>query len=98
VGIGLQLLDGGMDVPTLTRLALDARLGANPSDAAVVELLWTNLVGAPPTPADRAVFVDALRAGAFTQVSLATLAGDTEFNRVNVGFEDLQLVGVAYTG
>lgn len=98
VGIGLQLLDGGMAEPTLWRLALDARLGAGAGDAAVVELLWTNLLGSPPSAAERAVFVDAIAAGTFTQASLAQAAGETSFNLVNIGFEELQLVGVPFTG
>ena len=97
VGIGLHLLDGGMDTPTLMRLALDARLGASPSDTAVVELLWSNLMGESPSPANRELYVGALRDGSFTQVGLATLAGDTTFNLVNIGFDELQLVGVPYT-
>ena len=52
-GIGLYYLDGGMTYETLVQLAIDVRLGAGASHPAVVDLLYTNVVGVPPLDAER---------------------------------------------
>ena len=45
VGAGLKLLDGGMSYEALMELGIGILLGANPSGASVVDLLYKNLVG-----------------------------------------------------
>ncbi|MEZ0309428.1 MAG: beta strand repeat-containing protein, partial [Ramlibacter sp.] len=47
-GIGLDYADGGMSYGSLVQLALDVRLGAGASHAAVVDLLYLNVAGIHP--------------------------------------------------
>ncbi len=93
VGIGLGLLDGGMSYLNLMQLALNAALGAGASNAEVVKLLYTNVVGTPPPAGELAFFTDWLESRAYTPASLGVLAADTELNTVNV-----KLVGLATSG
>ncbi len=92
-GIGLQLLDGGMSYQALMQAALNAKLGAGASNAAVVNLLYENVVGYAPPVGDRDFYVGLLDSGAHTQASLGVLAADTVLNTVNVN-----LVGLANSG
>ena len=92
-GIGLYLLDAGMGYPDLLQLALDARLGAGASNAAVVNLLYTNVVGTPPPVSELAFYQGQLDGGYYTQASLGILAAETDLNAANVN-----LVGLAYSG
>ena len=89
-GIGLNLVDGGMGYEALGALAVGAAGASTP--AAVVALLWTNVVGAPPTPEQAAPFV-AMLDGGMTIGALAMLAADTDLNIANIN-----LVGLAQTG
>jgi len=93
VGIGLQYTDGGMGQSELMTLALGARLGSNPSNAAVVDLLYSNLFGVLPPAADQANFVGLIQNGTYTQASLGLTAADLGQNLTNIG-----LVGLASTG
>lgn len=93
VGIGLNLLDGGMSYEHLMQLAINARLGANAANEEVVELLYTNVVGTPPGVADLAYYKDMLDQGVFTQASLGVIAAETSLNQGNV-----DLVGLSSTG
>jgi methionine-rich copper-binding protein CopC len=97
IGIGLGLLDGGMETLPLMQLALNAALGtANPSNPAVVDLLYTNLVGVHPGPADMNYFTGLIQSGEFTQASLALLAAEHPLNLGNIAWVDLVGVGVGY--
>ena len=97
IGIGLGLLDGGMQALPLMQLALNAALGtSNPSNAAVVDLLYTNLVGVHPGAADMAYFTGLIEDGTFTQASLALVAAEHPLNLANIGWVDLVGVGVGY--
>jgi methionine-rich copper-binding protein CopC len=97
IGIGLGLLDGGMQTLPLMQLALNAALGtANPSNTAVVDLLYTNLVGVHPGPADMNYFTGLIQSGEFTQASLALMAAEHPLNLGNIGWVDLVGVGVGY--
>jgi serralysin len=94
VGIGLNLLDGGMSYQTLMQLAIGAKLGAAADDhGAVVDLLYTNVVGHAPGADDRAHFVDLLEHGGLTAAALGVIAADTSLNQANIN-----LVGLAQTG
>lgn len=93
VGIGLDLLDGGMSHNDLLNLAINANLGINVSNVAVVNLLYTNVVGIAPPVDDLAYFVELLDSGAYTVASLGQLAADTTFNTNNIN-----LVGLATSG
>lgn len=93
VGIGLQLLDGGMSYPDLMQLAITARLGANPSSALLVQTLYSNVVGAAPSGADIDALVALITDHTFTPVTLGIFAAE---HALNVGHIDL--VGLMQTG
>jgi len=92
-GIGLWHLDHGMAYQDLVQLALDARLGGSPEDAAVVDLLYGNVVGTPPSAETADYYVGLLESGQATQTGLGVFAADTELNATRIG-----LVGLAATG
>ena len=94
VGIGLHFVDElNFTYPSLMELAINARLGANPTHAQVVDLLYTNVVGQAPDAVTRKTFTDLLDNGTFTVGGLGVLAADTELNQTNI-----KLVGLAQTG
>jgi len=67
VGIGLHFVDDlNFSYPSLMELAMNARLGANATNAQVVDLLYTNVVGQAPDAATRKTFTDLLDNGTFT--------------------------------
>ena len=92
-GIGLFYIDGGMNYETLMQLAIDARLGAGASHTAVVNLLYTNVVGVAPDPGSLANFVGLLDRHEYTPATLGILAADFYLN-----LENINLVGLANTG
>lgn len=96
VGIGLSFLDGGMSYLDLMQLAINARLGFNASNASVVNLLYTNVVGSEPGASDLALFTGLLDSGVFTQASLGVLAADTDLNAVAIGLMGLAETGLEY--
>ena len=97
VGIGLSLADGGMSFQDLLAVALNFQLGANPSNDQLVDLLFTNLVGVAPTPAERAGITALLDDGAVTQLGLTQLAAELELNLQNIDFIGLVDYGVVYS-
>jgi hypothetical protein len=97
VGIGLALVDGGMGYEELMQLALDARLGASADDsAAVVDLLFTNVVGHQPGADELSDFVDLLEHGGFTTASFGVMAADSAQNQANIDLVGLAQTGIAY--
>ena len=92
-GIGLYYIDGGMTYESLMQLALDARLGSGADNQAIVDVLYTNVVGVPSGVADRAYFVGLLDSGAFTIPGLGVYAADYFMN-----LESINLVGLAEQG
>lgn len=93
-GIGLHFVDDlHYSYADLMQLAINARLGANPTSAQVVDLLYTNVVGSAPDAATRKSFTDLLDNHTFTLASLGVLAADTDLNKANIN-----LVGLAQTG
>lgn len=95
-GIGLDFSDGGMTYEALMQLALDARLGPGASHAAVVDLLYTNVVGGPPSAQDAQYFTGLLDSGAYTTASLGVLAAETSFNADNINLTGLAQTGLDY--
>ena len=94
VGIGLYYLDElSFNYGNLLQLAINARLGANPSHAQVVDLLYTNVIGQAPDAATRKTYTTLLDNQSYSVASLGVMAADTEFNKANVN-----LVGLAQTG
>lgn len=96
VGIGLQLLDAGMSYAALMQAALAAKLGASASNTAVVNLLYTNVIGSAPGAADLALYKGLLDSGAMTQASLGVLAADTTFNTTRINLTGLAGTGIEY--
>lgn len=96
VGIGLHFLDGGMSDESLAQIALDARLGANPGHRAVVDLLYTNVVGVAPSDQEAAPFVAMLDSLDWTPGSLAMFAANDELNIASIDLVGLQKTGIAY--
>jgi hypothetical protein len=96
VGVGLKLLDGGTSYEGLMQLALDALLGPGASNKAVVDLLYTRLVGSAPAPDVEATFVGLLDNHSFTQAGLAVAAADTDINLANIHLAGLIDTGLAY--
>ena len=88
VGIGLQHLDTGTTPLALMQVALDARLGANASPQAVVDLLYFNVLGTQPTATEAAPYVALLADGSFTPASLGLMAATSALN-----IEHIQLMG-----
>lgn len=97
VGIGLALVDGGMSYATLMQLAIEVRLGAGASNAAVVELLYTNVIGIAPGAEALALYVGLLDSGTFTAGTLGVLAADTPMNQANIDLVGLAQTGIIYT-
>jgi hypothetical protein len=96
VGIGLNLLDNGMSAAALAQLALDTKLGANASGAAVVDLLYGNIAGHAPSAAVKAQYVGLLGNGSYDAASLALVAADTADNQSNIDLVGLAAHGIAY--
>ena len=94
-GIGLALVDGGMDFGALVRMALDVALGASASNEAVVDLLYANVVGHLPSAGEAQPFVALLEAG-WDRGDLGMMAAQTDLNLANIGFTGLSASGLAY--
>ncbi len=97
VGIGLSLLDAGVSYLDLMQLALEARLGANASNADVVNLLYSNVAGELPDPQTRLYYEGLISGGAFSQASLGVMAAETELNKINVDLVGLADLGIGYS-
>ncbi len=94
VGIGLSVFDAGMTYEQVAQLALDARLGAAHTHQQAVELMYTNLIGLPPSPQDSAELVALIDVyHLFTEASLAVFAAELPYNTDNI-----DLVGLSQTG
>ncbi len=90
VGIGLNLLDEGMEYEALMEFALTAA-GAVTNES-VVELLYTNLVNSAPTNSESAPYL-ALLEGGMSKGALGVFAADHDLNIANI-----DLIGLAQTG
>lgn len=93
-GIGLELMDGGMTYRELAALAIDAA-GAKTREA-VVDLLWTNLVGTHPTTQQAQPFVDMLAPNLSNVGDLGTLAADFAATIGVVNLGTLNQTGLDY--
>jgi serralysin len=93
VGLGLSLLDAGASEQNLMQMALGARLGVDASNTAVVNLLYTNVMGGAPTAADAAAYVALLDHGTLSQAALGQIAAETAQNAAQI-----DLVGLSHSG
>lgn len=96
VGIGLNLLDGGMSYQDLMQAALNARLGAGFSSESEVNLLFQTLAGSPPSADALSYWTGAIATGKYSQASLAVLAADSDLNTANINLVGLADTGLAY--
>ena len=97
VGLGLEMLDGGMSRADLIIAAL-AAVGVTASNhVAETRLLWSNLCGFNPTDAQIAPFVEMLDDGTLTPSALALLAADSPLNTTRIDLVGLTNTGLAYT-
>jgi hypothetical protein len=94
VGIGLDLLDKGMNFDTLAGLALNAAKAT--TNDQIVTTLWTNVVGSAPSVGDKAPFIKMLVDG-MTPGALAHMAADTPLNTSNINLVGLAQTGIEYT-
>jgi serralysin len=97
VGAALQLLDSGMALDDVFRTELGWRLGPAPSADAIVDRLYTNVVGQAPSAAAHAYYVQLLVDGTYTPASIAAFAADTQRNADNIDLVGLAAHGLAYT-
>lgn len=96
-GIGLGLFDDqGMDYVSVASAAIHAVLGSTIDNAALVRLLYTNLVGSAPSQADVDTFVGLITNGSFTQVSLTTFAADHALNTSRIDLAGITDHGLEY--
>ena len=92
-GIGLKLLDGGMSYSALMELAINTKLGAHADDTAIVNLLYTNVIGSAPAASDLNYYLGLLQNDSYNEASLGILAADSTANS-----DHINLVGLAATG
>ena len=96
-GIGLYYTDTlNYSYNDLMQLAINARLGPNPTSAQVVDLLYTNVVGTAPDAITRKSFTDLLDDHIYTVASLGVMAADTALNLANINLVGLQQAGLEY--
>ena len=93
VGIGLSYLDAGVSYQDLMGAALH-EVGAR-TPAAVVNLLWQNLIGTAPTAQQIEPFVGLIEAG-LSAAQFGVLVADTDLNADNIGLVGLMETGLAY--
>jgi len=96
VGIGLNLIDNGVDYTALMKLALDEKLGSGYTNSAEVTLLYQNLTGVKPLEPDLDFWTNTIEMGQFTQTSLAIFAADHEINTTNIDLVGLTQTGIEY--
>ena len=93
VRVGLDLLEQGVSTDELIGLAFDV-LGVS-SPSAIVDLLWTNIIGEAPTTEQAQPFVDLLN-GQMTVAELTSFAMLTEPNQAQINFVGLQETGIVF--
>ena len=96
-GIGLSLLDGGMEVAALVQLAINAtvftQLAGSNSNRDFVQLVYRNVVGVAPDAATLAEYTALLDNGSYSQGSLGLVAVQYVLN-----VQSVELIGLAVTG
>jgi hypothetical protein len=96
VGTGIDLLDAGIAYEAAVVFALDARLGTGASSEAVVNLLYTNVMGAAPDAVTLANYAHLLESGAYSLGQLGILAAESVSNAWNIGLAGLTVTGLEY--
>lgn len=96
VGIGLNLLDSGMEYKTLMDLALNVKLGANYTVESAVKLLYSNVFSLNPGVQTLSLFQGLVADGYTSVAELAMVAAETSANQVNINLVGLSQSGVEY--
>lgn len=94
-GIVLDFLDANGAYETGIDLLVRAA-GAKTNEA-VVELLWTNLVGRAPTSEESQPFIDGLNSNLYSVGDLGAAAAELDLNVNNVNLIGLASTGLEYT-
>lgn len=97
VGIGLDLMDKGINYSNLMGLVLELKLGKNYTNEQEIQLLYQNLFGHTATIKEVAVIDTAMKNGQYTQASLGILAAETTNNASNINLVGLAQSGIEYT-
>lgn len=93
VAIGLSELDKGTSYEDLAALAIDAAGAKSPEQ--VTSLLWSNVVGSPPTPDQILPYIDMLHKET-TVGTLGVFAAEHEINQANINLTGLVANGIAF--
>jgi serralysin len=96
VGIGLYMLDNGVDPLVAVDLAIEAALGKNYKNSDLINLVYKNITGVLPSPLDSQVFEGMLNNGFVTPRELTWAAADSALNKINVNLVGLATTGVDY--
>lgn len=100
VSAGLGLFDGGRSLVQVAELVLNStefqQLAGGRSDAAVVQALYTHVVGHAPSSSEFNLYTGLLRDGTYTQASLSAMAAETSLNQGNVNLVGLSATGVEF--
>lgn len=101
VGIGLQWLDQGSSYPALVDLAVKSvpfkQQLASPSNVDFVKLVYQNVTGTVPNPADLNYYVALLDVGVYTQSQLAFIACELPINAAHINLVGLATTGIEFT-
>lgn len=94
IATGLYYLDNGVSYEGLVAEAISFTGAKTPEQ--VVTLLWSNVVGSPPTTDQLQPIVNDLVSGKYTTGSLGVLAADHEINQANINLTGLVANGIAF--
>jgi hypothetical protein len=101
VGIGLQWLDQGSSYPSLVDMAVKSvafkQQLASPSNTDFVKLVYQNVTGTVPDPADLNYYVALLDVGVYTQSQLAFIACEMPINAAHIDLVGLASTGIEFT-
>ena len=97
IGALIYNLDAGMSYEELLGVALDVLLGANKTNEAIADLVYTNLVGESPTLEVRRELASYMDSGAYSQAGFARAIADLELNATNIDLVGLTSTGLQYT-
>ncbi|WP_395699747.1 matrixin family metalloprotease [Aquabacterium sp.] len=100
VGLGIGLVDSGMDSASIAALAIGseafAALAGSRSNTDVVRCLYGNVVGVAPDAVTLQRYVGLLDSGEFTQASLAVMAAESDMNAQHIDLAGLSDTGIEY--
>ena len=97
IGALIYNLDAGMSYEELLGVALDVLLGADKTNDAIADLVYTNLVGESPTLEVRRELASYMDSGAYSQAAFTKVFADLELNAANIDLVGLTSTGLQYT-